>query len=369
MIGSMSILAMLLGIPAAFVVTLILEKFGHVPGGKGPRALSTLIGSVAFALLFAAIGYGSIALQTSDTEILSGEVTGKKREHGHYEKRHENCTTDSNGKKHCTVWYEDRYTVKWSIFTTLNNITVDSLDSGSRLVYSTPDPSLFTSAYVGEPAAMKAGYTNYMKGIPKQFLYNEHLGASPELIAKIPNYPQIYNLYQVNRVLDLDGVLGAGQSDRLNAQIATKLKSTGPAKEVNLVLMFGKWDDNVQYAIREKWDGGKKNDVIVYIGTGEDGRIVETRVQTWSSNELFSIRLQDKLIEHAVIDDMMLNVIFSQIMSGYERPRMRDYEHLRIHISPSNGAITFMFSLLFLLPLAVFLILNYQTTPTYRRFR
>lgn len=362
--STMTILALLLTIPSGIVVALILTSSGVIPKGGLHTSVAALVSAVVMSMLVLACGYGSIALQTSDVEILSGQVTGKSRVHGHYEKRHESCTT-TNGKQTCRVWYEDRYTVTWDIATTLGSINVDSLDSSSQRVYKEPDPQAYAAAYVGEPAAKESRYRNYLKGIPKEFLYNDHMASTPEALAKVPSYPHVHSLYKISRVIDLDGVSIPAQTAHFNKMIAERLKTLGASKEVNIIVLLGNWDDTFQYAIRERWDGGKKNDVIVYMGI-EDGKIQEARVQTWGKNELFSLRLQDALIELKTLDDSAMTTIFEHILAHYERPRMRDFEYLSVHIRPSNTSITFMFLLVLLGPVGAWAFTKYQPRSRYR---
>lgn len=362
--SSMVILALILTLPSGFIIGMILRSQRAIGSTTLQLCISSLIAAAVTSLLVIGINYGSVRMKTTDVEILSGHVTDKTRKHDHYKKRHETCTT-VNERRKCRVWYEDRYTVEWDIHTTLGKINVQSLDRGSRSVYATPNPQVYADAVVGEPAAKEHTYTNYLKGIPKEFLYTEHMASTPEALAKVPAYPSIYSLYKINRVMDLDNVLPAGLAEQFNLAISNELKTLGPSKEVNILLLAGHWDDTFQYAIRERWDGGKKNDVIVYIGV-EDGKIVEARVQTWGDNELFSLRLQDVLVEHGIVDDTMLTSIFEQIQHSYKRPQMKDYEYLRVHIQPSNMAIVLMFTLVFLSPFGVMLFIKFNSKPRFR---
>lgn len=287
------------------------------------------------AASFAVVGILLVAgmmQQLSDTELISGQITNKERLHDHYQRSYDcMCTTDSKGNRTCSTCYEDRYTVKWKAYSTLETFTIQSLDRGSKSVYQTPDPERYKSIKIGDPVAVENRYKNYMKGVPKEYLYNDNLGAPPEMIASIPPYPRTYDFYNVNRVVNL-GVLSYQEEVKYNKSIAEALRSLGPSKEVNVILVAGKPDANLMYAVREAWQGGKKNDVIIVIGI-EEGQVKTANVLTWAKNELFKIKLQDRILESGLVDSV-LPITYDEIAKSYVRPRMRDYEDLKIYIEP-----------------------------------
>lgn len=343
--NSLIILALLLCIPIALFLTNELQKQKQLNGDvKSFLAVSSLIslGGMLVVGLFIAV---AIVEQLRDTELISGQITGKERKHGHYLRSYDcMCTTDSKGNRSCRTCYEDRYTVDWDAYSTIRTFDIKSLDKGSKSVYNTPDPERYTQINVGDPVAVEHSYQNYMKGVPKEYLFNDNLGAPAALIAKIPKYPETYDFYNVNRVVNLDGVLTPAKEVLYNHSIAKELRSLGPTKEVNIILVVGKQDENLVYAVREKWQGGKKNDVIIVLGI-EDGNVKAVNVLTWAKNELFKLKLQDRIIDIGSVDNV-LPVVYDEVKKSYVRPRMRDYEDLKIYMEPPTWALYTVFGFL-----------------------
>lgn len=332
------LMIILVSIPCGFVLGFV--HYRYQPRSRGQ---SWIIGLIATAML-AIIGAFGIAIATHmslrDVELISGQVTEKTREHGHYQRSYEcMCTTDSKGNRTCQTCYEDRYTVKWEVKSTIGNFTIDSLDRGSKRVYNEPDPPFYLLATRGDPVAAEHYYQNYMKGVPKEYLYNDNMGALPELLKEIPEYPKTYNFYKVNRVLDISGVLPPLVTIEYNKKIAEALRTLGPEKEVNIILVIGKPDPQLVYAVREKWEGGKKNDVIVTVGIDENRVITNVGILTWDKNEYFKNKLEMNIRDHAVLNAEMLEIIFKDVQQNYTRPRMRDYQELREHVDTPVWAV------------------------------
>lgn len=351
---SFVILAILLSIPMSVISVVLLQKMGGMPKDwKTSIGVFFTIVCVS-SLLSLSIGEGSKYISMMDVEIISGQITSKERKHGHYQRSYECfCTTDSKGNRSCRTCYEDRYTVKWKADSTLGSYTIKSLDESSKRVYNTPDPQRYTTINVGDPVADEHRYKNYMKGIPDEYSFNKNLGGNQELLAKIPAYPRVFDFYMVNRVINLDGVLKATQEVEYNKLIANKLRTLGPQKEVNIILIAGKQDENLVYAVREKWDGVKKNDVVVVLGL-EGSEIKTVNVLTWAKNELFKIRLQDRIDEHKAIDGV-LEIVFNEVEHSFVRPKMRDYEDMKMYMQTPMWALITIFILLFGFPVIIVL--------------
>lgn len=354
--NSFVVLALLLAIPAGGVASYILKA------SIGARInLPKLIGfGVGVAIITSCAILSATAfnihMKTTDVEILSGFVTDKKREHGSYQRPYDcHCSKNSSGQNVCQTCYEDRYTVNWTVYSTLKEFTIQSLDSGSKSVYFTPDPERYKRVVIGEPVAAESSYKNYLLGLPEEYNQNTNLGATPEMLAKIPGYPKVYDFYNINRVYAIGGVVHSASIPKFNKLVAEKLRSIGPSKEVNLIVVFTPDNPMFQYAIREKWNGGKKNDVIVVFGVSEN-EIKNATVITWAQNEYFRIKLQDELVEYGKIDNGLFDVAFNAISKGYKRPEMKEYAHYEIYIQPDTWVILLNFGLVVIIPGVIVLI-------------
>ena len=355
---SFVILALLLSIPVAILSVYLLQQSGLEKDWKTSITLFLLI-TISSCSIIALIGEGSKHISTRDVEIISGHITNKERVNGHYVRSYQcNCTTDSKGNRLCQTCYEDRWTVKWTANSTVGSYTIKSLDKSSKRVWLTPDPERYVQINVGDPAAAESYYKNYLLGVPEEYSQNKNLGASQELIAKIPPYPEVFDFYNVNRVLNIDGMLTSEKEVEYNKTIANKLKTLGPSKEVNILLVVGKADENLVYAVREKWNGVKKNDVVVMVGLQEE-QIKTVNVLTFSKNELFKIRLQDRIDTNKTLDGI-LEIVFDEVKSSYERPRMRDYEEMKMYMQTPMWALILIYVLLFGIPVGILVSVKFQ---------
>jgi len=266
--------------------------------------------------------------QTYDTEILNGQVTSKNRIHDTYEEAIETCT-GSGESRSCTTTYVTHYTVDWIVYSNVGNVTIDSLDSEWSSVYSEPDPIAYANAYKGEPFAAEHGYTNYIKAVPESLFNNEN-SANAEFAKMIPSYPYVNNYYKAQHVLSV----GASVPDiqQYNFLLAEHLKTIGPTKQANIIVIFvNSSDQSYRHALENAWLGGKKNDVIVLVGTPNFPEIswVDTiTLGANAGNELMTVVMRDNITALGKVDKNVINTAATTVSAHYDRKPMQDYEYL-----------------------------------------
>jgi hypothetical protein len=281
--------------------------------------------------------------QTHDVEVFNGQITGKERVHGHYLRPYEcNCyyTTDSKGNstRHCSTCYEDRYTVDWDLKSTLGDIDIEHYDRGSRSVYNSPDPAAYKAAYVGEPCSKQFSFKNYVKGTPDSLFNHNKEVLMKQYATRIPNYPYVHSYYKVQRVVNLGTQISRPESDALNLQLGNVLRYLGAKKQVNVVVILTEIDDPAyKFAVEAKWIGGKKNDVVVFVGL--NGREI-----TWADamtyglnkgNELFVVKMRDALLDLKSYDNAKVTqAIEYNVLKHYDRVSMSKFEYLKDMIQP-----------------------------------
>lgn len=278
---------------------------------------------------------------TNDTEIVNGKITEKVREHDTYERSYKcRCRTNSKGTETCSTCYETRYTVEWIAKSTVGDFKLKSLDRSSRSVYLTPDPDIYTRIGIGEPASAKRTYTNYVQAIPES-LYTPTSKAVRERLAKhIPSYPDtIYDRWKNDHVVSAD--TNIADLNDWNLDVANALRDVGPEKQVNLIFMVTSSNDPaIEFAVRDAWDNGNKNDVIVIVGAPNYPQVEFVRILTWSKNELFKIELADAVVEYGKADKGLVPIAIKQINKNFERRKMKEFEYLSNEISmPMWGII------------------------------
>lgn len=288
---------------------------------------------------------------TSDTEIWNGEVISKDRDHGQYTESYDcRCRTVTSGsgnnktsREVCDTCYREHYTVTWSANTTVGNFRFKHLDRTSRSVYSTPDPADYIACQRGQPASREHSYTNYVQAVPDSlFANNDALIA--QFAQNIPNKPRVFGHYKYNRIIN-DGVIDAEQERLLNEHLSYALKSMGASHQVNIIVILTKITDaNFKAAVENAWQGGEKNDVVLFVGANADGTVAWADVMTWalnSGNELLQVSLRNELLEMQAIDAANIGqTAVLNISNHYVRPKMKDYEYLKDAIQPSVMMIT-----------------------------
>ena len=296
--------------------------------------------------------------QMSDTEIWNGQVTAKHRDHGSYIESYScHCYTTCSGSgskrscsEHCQTCYRDHYTVHWYLNSTLGDIGIQSLDWTSRSVYNEPDPRAYVKAFVGEECSEEHSYDNYVRAVPSSLFGTVSQMTQQKFAAVIPAYPRVYDIYHIQRVLNVKSTVSADTIDQFNYELNQSLTTLSAEKQVNvIVIVTGILDPMYRYAVENNWLGGKKNDAVVFIGTGDGKKIDWVDVMTWGLNKgngVFRSELKDNITAIGVVDPTKLvGTIHDTIKAKFTRPHMKDFEYLKKEIVPPTWVIWFAFIL------------------------
>jgi hypothetical protein len=281
---------------------------------------------------------------TSDTEILNGQITLKNRDHGSYTRTYDcHCRTDSKGNRKCQTCREKHYTVKWYLNSTVGTISIDSADSTSRSVYDRPNPRRYEIAFIGEPCSLEHGYTNYVQAVPES-LFRTIKSASYDKY--VPKYPRVFDFYRVNRVVNISSGLPANTIKDLQDGASGMLRTLGAQKQVNIIFVVTNIEDPaLRYAFEGSWLGGKKNDVVIFLGV-KGTKIVWADTMTFAlnkGNELFQVKMRDGLQDIGTVDPVkILNFTQDTIRSDFKRVSMSEFKYLEDEISPPTWAIILM---------------------------
>jgi hypothetical protein len=300
-----------------------------------------IVTAVSAALTLVVYVAGSY-IPAADVEMLNGQILRKVRDHGRYERPYNcNCTKICTGTgtsrscyERCSTCYETHYTVNWYVDTTVRQITLHSLDSTSRSVYGAADPAAYVRAAVGDPVTVSHPYINYVKAAPDSLFHASAVSVGG-FKDRLPAYPsQIYDTYKLDRVV----TVGVAVPDQAlwNRDISKYLGDVGPTKQVNLVIVFVNTNDsNYLHALEHAWIGGKKNDVVVIVGTTSYPRIDWVRVMAWTDVEEFKVRMTHDLESLETVDrEIFMAVVTKHISNLYQRKPMKDFEYLADSMEP-----------------------------------
>jgi hypothetical protein len=234
----------------------------------------------------------------------------------------------------CQTCYEHHYTVTWDVNTTIGRYVIKHEDWTSMGVYKLPDPPRWLQVKPKDPVSSARSHTNYVKAVPESLFRP----AAAELKAKfaplIPTYPShVYDFWYVDRVLAAG--VPVPNLKEWNAKLQDALKIVGPSKQVNaIIVLVNTADPNYEYALRDAWVGGKKNDVIMVIGTTAFPKVDWVRVLSWTDREQFKVRLRDDLSALSELSADAVIGAFHQNLPTFERKRMRDFAYLDAEIDP-----------------------------------
>lgn len=337
-----STLLWLLAVPVILGIVLYAVRRQY-PDSWMPCAIYVVVGLILTCGAF----YASKGSKTADIEIWNGQVVSKERKHGTYEQPYDcrcrNVTTGSGKNQSttrvCDTCYETHYTVNWTCNTTVQPYTIDSKDWTNRGVYLVPDPERYTIIKPGDPVAARKSYVNYIQAVPNS-LFNP---ASADLKAKfkglIPPYPdQVYDFYRINRFI----TPGWAPADaaQWNLAISNGLRTLGPKKQVNLIIVIAKTNDvSYEYALTDAWEGVNKNDVVVLIGSTEYPKIDFVRIISWTKNESFKVQLRDEIMNRGKIDQGIVIIALNHIATNFERRHMSEFAYLDGEIDPPDWVV------------------------------
>jgi len=308
------------------------------------RAVDKRFGIAAFLVAVGAcvlLSLGGLAVEfwsaTSDTEIWNGCIVAKTRDVVSCRHSYDcNCHTDKDGHSHCQTCYEHFYDVDWNLhFSTGKVVGIPTADRQGLL--ETPR---WGAAYVGEPTAETREFTNYLLAATDSILL--HHDAPEGFSGLVPPYPgEVYDYYRCNRFLLGGAVPVRGEKDwqwlldRLNADL-------GAAKQVNVIVVLAFTDDpRYQYALEKEWVGGKKNDLIVLIGTTRYPKISWVRIVSWSTAEDLKVVLRDDIQAIGTLDrrDDIMGAVRKEVQGRFERRHMRDLKYLAASHQPGGRAL------------------------------
>jgi len=317
-----------------------------------PWYSSLVAAMVGFIIVFIGFyaGYGS---KVADTELWNGKIVSKARVHDTYEESYScNCHTTRSGNSTtttCDTCYRTHYTVHWGCESTIGSFTIKDLDSLFRSVYSEPDPNRFTIIHVGDPVAQTHMYTNYVQAVPNSLFAAVDANLMKSFEPILPEEPiHIYDIYHVDRFLSPG--FSFVDAPQWNADISEMLKDIGTQKQVNVSIVVAKTADrSYAEALRTKWEGVNKNDVVVVFGSLDGQKIEFVQALSWTKSEIFKVELIDKLQSLGTISrPQVISIIHDQILKNFERRHMREFKYLKGEIDPPGWVITLVIVILVL---------------------
>lgn len=273
--------------------------------------IATAAGAVVAVLFF----YVALWLSATSYEIISGTVTGKDVVYDPTTESY-SCGTDSKGNsKTCTrtvprwrfeveadvgTWYDHSYS-RWNV------------------------PSVYKNAVVGEPFAKEKMFMNYQYVNDESVIVNK----LAQYDGWLPDYPSVYEGYKVHRAFS--NVVDVSE---LNGALAKAEQTWGKKFGVNVIVMVvHEKAELFPEALRNKWVGGKKNDVVVTLFINNEKHVVRANVfsrstSTKRSTEYadFNTTLRENAARIDTLDTQKIIGVIETALPLFEREDLAEHD-------------------------------------------
>lgn len=329
----------------AILASLIYYFFFENDGYRASHQKKSLINAaiqIGFGLLLILIiGLISYYGRVSDVQILNGYVVNKDHQHvscSHsyqcncrqvrscsYDGKKTNCTYSTV----CDTCYEHLYDIDWNVYSTIGSFVIERIDrQGLR------EPSRWSIVRIGDPVSKTDSYTNYIKGSPASLF--RHQGELEKYKDILPEYPdQIYDYYRIKRFVSVGVPIINIQ--KWNEGLSIINSELGAKKQANMLVVFTNQPNDFFYALEEKWIGGKKNDIVLVIGTSSEKTKAQwVQVMSLTKDKVLEVKLRDAVMDlPSLFPEDVLKTLHDNVDKFYSRKRMHDFEYLKASIVPS----------------------------------
>lgn len=256
-----------------------------------------LLISFGLNLLVAAACLGILQMfkygQVSDYYILNGEVTKKYQDTVSCEHSYQICTT-TNKTTTCVTHYEHSYDYDWVVKTSVGKLTIDREDrQGVR------EPERFSKVKIGEPAAVKYPYSNYLFADPNSLFLQTAKGGSGIKPANT------YDYYRTKHML----------GDKYYPDLELHLQKILKGKRFNLTVVT-LVDKPVEsfFDVVKDWTGGKINEVTIVVGLDKNGNISWVKANSYAKG--YKNQLLLKQIEGVVLTEGLTKETLSKVVDN-----------------------------------------------------
>lgn len=301
---------------------------------------------IGMAVALAILTITVTRMDTKDIEILNGQVVSKEKDMVSCEHSYScNCRTVYSGTGNnrtsqtiCDTCYEHSHDFDWVVKTTVGRILIDRVNRQGTI-----EPSRYKKVKIGEPASVPNSYTNYVKAVPDSIFNNTDIERYNKIAT--PSYPKVYDYYRFNHVIN-QGALPSQLSEKLNKQIAEKLRTLGKEKQVNIIFIAlqNKGYDYAE-AIRHKWLNGKKNDVVIIININNYPKIKWVKSFGWSNKSKVFHRIESEIKNMNIEQQNVIPTISAIIKEDFKRKPFEDFKYLLEELEPPIWLLIIVFSL------------------------
>lgn len=225
--------------------------------------------------------------------------------------------------------------------------------SGDRNIYSTVN-----RAGVTIPTITKHAWVNKVRAAPSKFSFHKVDETVP-----VYNYPDFSNHFMSERILgDAAGKFSIRKFDEMCSRLGT-------TKKCNIIIVgFNKADQNLAMQQRDKWFGGKKNDIVICYGyaplEGNVSNVVWAKCFGWFTNEEMGKNLEKLFMENP-LDDNLLSLIEKEVAANYVK---RDWKAMDLlEVQPTSGWYWALIVSMLVTQIGLYLFFNYKANIDFGR--
>ncbi|ANH51508.1 hypothetical protein FDH97_gp046 [Erwinia phage vB_EamM_Deimos-Minion] len=343
-------------IPSLLLVLLSKAVFPHHITFKewSLQGVAVVVGTALSVLIL----YITTTGMSIDHEVWNGSVISKAPVHVSCTHEHqcgETCSTDSKGKKHCTPIYcpDHAFDVDWDVKTTVGTFTIDRVAFDRQ---GLREPKRFTAVQIGEPAAAEKYTRNYLLLDSDRFKASE--GVMEKYKGRIPDYPSTYDYYRFNRVVNTTKDDFNYINDYLNKELIT----LGAQKQLNIVVVITDKSKDFYEALRESWDGARKNDVILVYGIDKEHHVNWFKADAFADGQsnMSMIKTLNSTALDRTLDADLVHEQLHVIQERFTRLPNKTFEYLNEDFTPPMWAIimTVLINLLLNIGVTWFMVKN-----------
>lgn len=289
--------------------------------------ISLAIGGLSF-IFFTATTPRSI-------EIWNGLVTDKKQVRVSCSHSYQcNCINVCSGSgesrtctRVCQTCYRHSHDYDWRVYTNLGNHyrNIPRIDSqGVRT------PPRWQQVIIGEPYSRENRYRDYIKASNNSIYDFRNRRQREEFDALIPEYPRVYDLYRTNHIFEASSNPRFSDSDlkSMNIEFKTLLGEWGPIHQINMIIVFTDQSREFMNYMVNEWEGGRKNDAIIFINLSDENTVNWVDIHSWTKNEFFNSIIRSDIL---ALDEFYITKLWEILgnnVAYFERIEMEEFRYL-----------------------------------------
>lgn len=285
---------------------LLISGIGYLKNSKtvtGKEFLLSFLANIGIAAIFILCFWLFSLSKVTDYYVSYGEVTKKAQVKVDCEHDYQVCT-GSGDTKICVTYYDHSYDYDWRVYTTLGTHNIARVDSQGR-----SEPSRWSKVKIGEPAAMKYSYKNYLLADPASIMS----ASGANIVLPTEKEPSVYDYYRPTHKI-------IGWPDNKLQNTYFKMLSGRHNHPTFVVTLSGEYDPNYLNSLVYSWKGTQPNEILVHLHLNKDLVVEAVNATSYANgyrNQVTKMKLESELLGMNV-DVKLLRTALSIVDSEFK---------------------------------------------------